>query len=101
MNTYIENYIHEEILKKYQHDKEMMEKSISAYELCILDKFKREHPLRLFSIYYLNRFRKKWRQLVLLPSIDEYEKINIKDELFDANVLFPIRIGKQDYALQI
>lgn len=100
MDTDIDEYIHKEIQKKYQNDKKMIEKSISDYELYILTKYKKEHPLRLLSIYYLMRFRNKLRHLVLLPSEDEYEKISKKNELFDASMFLLIHMGKQDLALQ-
>lgn len=100
MDTDIDEYILKGIQKKYHNDKKMIEKSISDYELYIMNKYKKEHPLRLLSIYYLMRFRNKLRHLVLLPSEDEYEKINKKNELFDASMFLSIHIGKQDLALQ-
>lgn len=100
MNTDIDECILKEIQKKYQDNKEMIEKCISDYEVHFLNKYKKEHPLRLLSIYYLMRFRNKLRHLVLLPSEGEYEKINRENELFDTNMFLQIHIGKQDLKLQ-
>lgn len=100
MDFIIDEYIKKEIRNKYMNDKEMIEKSITEYELHFLNKYKKEHPLRLLSFYYLKRFQNKLRNLELLPSEDKYEEISRKNEFFDANMYLPIRIGKQDYILQ-
>lgn len=100
MDIIIEEYIRKEIQREYQHVKEATEKSISVYEY-ILNIYKKEFPLRLFSIHYLKRFRDKLCRLVLLPNKDEYEKISRENELIDTIMFLPIRIGEQNYKLQI
>jgi len=100
MDTHTDKYIRREIQKKYQSDKEMIEKSISDYEFYILNKYKKEYPLRLLSIYYLMKFRNKLRKLVLLPSEDEYEKISKTNELIDTSMFLSIHIGKEDLELR-
>lgn len=100
MDLYIEKYIQKQIQKKYQSDKEMIGKSISDYEFYILNKYKKEYPLRLLSIYHLMRFGNKLRKLVLLPREDEYEKISKINELIDTSIFLSIHIGKDDLALK-
>lgn len=53
------------------NDKEAIGKSITEHDLNILDKYKKEHPLRLLSFYYLKRFQNKLQNLELLPSEDK------------------------------
>lgn len=100
MDLYIEKYIQKQIQKKYQSDKEMIEKSISDYEFYILNKYKKEYPLRLLSIYHLMKFRNKLRKLVLLPREDEYGEISKTNELIDTSIFLSIHIGKEDLALR-
>ena len=100
MDNYIDEYILKKIQERHHNNKEMIEKSISDYELYFLNEYKKEYPLRLLSIYYLMRFRNKLRHLVLLPGEHEYEKINRENELFDATMSLLIHIGKRDLKLQ-
>ena len=101
VDTSIEEHIHKQILEQYLRDKLMIEGFISNYELNILNKYKQEYPLRLLSIYYLKRFRTKIRKLILLPNKDVYYEINRTSELFSANMILPIHIGKEGYLLKI
>ncbi|MFT8352595.1 hypothetical protein [Clostridium saccharoperbutylacetonicum] len=100
MDTDIDKCIQKQIQRRYQSNKEMIEKSISDYELYILNKYKKEYHLKILSIYYLMRFRNKLSKLVLLPPKDEYEKISKTNELFDTSMLLSIHIGKQDLELR-
>jgi hypothetical protein len=101
INDYINNLIEKEIQKKYELDKKLINKSKDDSETFILNKYIKEYPLRILSIYHLKNFRKKLLELEFLPEIAEYTKMAKSDEIFDGNMFLLIQIGQVDHKLQI
>jgi|GEM_PF-4593835 len=100
-NDYINNLLEKEIHKKYELDKKMINKSKDDSEIYILNKYIKEYPLRILSIYHLKNFRKKLLELEFLPEIAEYTKMAKSDEIFDGTTFLLLQIGQVVHQLQI
>lgn len=85
-------------MEKYQNDINNVAKSKEALKK-ILGLYKETYPIRFISNYYLKRFYEAMMQTDFLPEYEEYEKINLKDELFESTMIFPIKMKSKEYGL--
>lgn len=98
LNNYIEEYINNAIKEKYQIDRNNINKSNEALE-CILKEYKKNYPLRFIRNYYFKKFYKSVIEMKLIPEYKEYEDISKKDELFDINIILPVKIKENPYGI--